>query len=172
MSPPRTVIAALSFSAVAFAGLVTREYYTDEAIVPTKNDRPTVGFGSTFREDGSPVEMGDRIDPVRAVKRSVSHIAKDERGLKRCLEGVELSQVEYDVLVDFSYQYGVKKACESSMARHVKAGNYEAACHAYTLYKYSGGYDCSTLINGAPNKRCYGVWTGSLERRDKCLAAQ
>lgn len=169
MSYPRIAVAALSFSVVGgLAGLVGYEHYTDTAIVPTKNDRPTVGFGSTFREDGSPVEMGDTIDPVRAVKRLATHIAKDETGLKRCLEGVELNQVEYDVFVDFTYQYGVATACKSSMARHMRAGDYEAACKAYTLYKFSGGFDCS--IPG--NRVCAGVWKRSLERQAKCLAAQ
>jgi len=27
----------------------------------------------------------------------------------------------------------------------------------------------SNVVNGKPNKRCWGVWTRSLERRDKCL---
>lgn len=165
---PRIIAAALSLSAVGYAGIVGYEGYTDRAVVPTKNDRPTVGFGSTFREDGSPVEMGDTIDPPRAVKRSVAHIAKDESGLKRCLDGVELKQVEYDIIVDFAYQYGVPTACNSSIVRHYRAGRYREACEAYTLYKFAGGFDCST----PGNRRCAGVWTRSLERRDKCLAAQ
>ena len=166
----RIVIASLSFSVVGgLAGLVGYEHYTDTAVIPTKNDRPTVGFGSTFREDGSPVAMGDTIDPVKAVQRLASHIAKDEHGLKQCMEGVELNQTEYDVFVDFTYQYGVVAACKSSMAEAYRRGDYSAACEAYTLYKYSGGYDCSTLIDGKPNKRCYVVWTRSLKRRDRCM---
>ena len=53
-----------------------------------------------------------------------------------------------------------------------RAVRYVDACNAYTRYKFSGGYDCSTTINGQPNKRCWGVWKRSLERRDRCLAAQ
>ena len=167
MRHPRIAFAALTLSAVGFAGLVLEESYTDRAVVPTKGDRPTVGFGSTFRDDGSPVQMGDTITPARAIARSVAHIAKDESGLKRCVTGA-MSQVEYDILVKFAYQYGVAATCNSSMVRNVNAGNYRLACEGYTLYKYSAGYDCST----PGNRVCAGVWTRNLERREQCLAAQ
>lgn len=167
MSKARIAIAFCCFSAAGLVGLLNKEAFTHKATVPTVNDRPTVGFGSTFREDGSPVQMGDTITPQKAVARTAAHIAKDELGLKRCVSG-DLHQVEYDVLVDFAYQYGVKKTCDSEMVREINAGNYEAACRAYTLYKKSGGFDCS-----APgNKRCWGVWQRNLERQDRCLAAQ
>lgn len=176
MINPRVAIAVLSLSAAGFAGIAINENYTDTAVVPTRNDRPTVGLGSTFRDDGTPVQLGDTITPVQAIVRSVNHIAKDEAGLKRCVTA-PLSQTEYDNLVDFSYQYGAPTACASSMVRYINAGDYAAACKAYTLYKNSGGYDCSTLVKDragkwVPNKRCWGVWTRSLARRDKCLEAQ
>lgn len=166
----RSAIAVLSLSAVGLIAIIAEENYTERAVVPTKNDRPTVGFGSTFRDDGSPVQLGDTIKPVQAVKRSVAHIAKDEAGLKRCVTG-SMTQGEYDVLVDFAYQYGVSTTCKSSMVRYTNAGNYAAACRAYTLYRFSGGYDCSTLVNGRPNTRCWGVWARNLARRDRCLGA-
>jgi GH24 family phage-related lysozyme (muramidase) len=168
---PRIPIAALVFSAAGFAGVVLQEHYTDTAVVPVKGDRPTVGLGSTFRDDGSPVRMGDTITPVQAIQRSVRHIQKDEAGLKRCVTA-PLSQAEYDILVDFAYQYGAPTACSSSMVLFANAGLYAQACEAYAKYRMAGGYDCSTLVNGKPNRRCWGVWTRSLERRAKCLAAQ
>ena len=167
MRHPRIAFAALTLSAAGFAGLVLEESYTSSAVVPTKGDRPTVGFGSTFRDDGTPVQMGDKITPARAIARSVAHIAKDESGLRKCVTGA-MSQVEYDILVKFSYQYGVAATCNSSMVRNVNAGNYARACEGYTLYKFSAGFDCST----PGNRVCGGVWTRNLERRDQCLAAQ
>lgn len=164
---PRLIISALALSASAFVGIIGSEGYTDKAIIPTINDRPTVGFGSTFKEDGTPVKLGDTISPAQAVQRSASHIAKSESGLKRCVTG-PMNQIEYDILVDFSYQYGVAKTCASSMVRNINAGRYADACRAYTLYKYSGGYDCST----PGNKVCAGVWDRNLKRQAKCLGAQ
>lgn len=162
----RTAIGALSLSAAAFAALVMHEGFTDRAIIPVKGDRPTVGFGSTFRDDGSPVQMGDTITAPRAVARSLAHIAKDETALKRCVTG-PLSQAEYDLLVDFSYQYGAHTACTSGMVRHINAGHYATACQVYGEYKKVAGRDCSIRANG-----CYGVYTRSQERVRKCMEAQ
>lgn len=163
----RVMIAALSLSAAGLIGLVTYEGYTPGAVIPTKGDRLTLGFGITTRPDGSPVEAGDRTDPVDALKRSAAHIAKDETALKRCVTA-PLSQAEYDILVDFTYQYGAATACSSSIVRRINAEDYEGACRAYRLYRFAAGYDCST----PGNRRCPGVWTRSLGREAKCLAAQ
>lgn len=167
----RILIASLSLSAVAFGGLVMQEGYTDRAVIPVKNDRPTVGFGSTFREDGSPVEMGDMITPPKAVARSLAHIQNDERGLKRCIAPtVALHQSEYDLLVDFSYQYGVAATCKSGMVRNYEAGDFTAACHVYAEYRKVAGRDCSKPENHGP-RGCRGVWLRAIERRDRCLAS-
>jgi len=171
MRHKRTAIAAIVLSAAGLVSIITEEGYTEQAMVPTKNDRPTNGFGGTFNADGTPVKMGDRIKPVEAIQRSVIHIAKDEHQLKQCVTG-SLYQKEYDILVDFAYQYGTQATCASSIVRLINVGDYVAACNAYTRFKFSGGYDCSTLINGQPNKRCWGVWTRNLERKNRCLEAQ
>lgn len=163
----RLSVAALSLSAAALVGIAIHEGYTDEAIIPTRNDRPTVGFGSTFREDGSPVQMGDRITPPKALARTLAHIQKDEVGVKRCVTA-PLHQVEYDLMVDFAYQYGVKTLCKSSMVKHANAGDYRASCEAYTLYRFAAGYDCST----PGNRICRGVWDRAVWRRDMCLSVQ
>lgn len=170
MRHPRIAFAALTLSAAGFAGLALEESYTTNAVIPTKGDRPTVGFGSTFRDDGTPVQMGDTITPARAIARSVAHIAKDEAGLKRCVTGA-MSQTEYDILLKFSYQYGVAATCNSSMVRNINAGQYVQACEGYALYKLSQKRDCSLPMHWGP-QGCKGVWTRNLERRDMCLAAQ
>ena len=167
MKHPRVIVAALSLSAAGLVGLVVEEGYTDRAVVPVKGDVPTVGFGSTVREDGSKVQMGDTTTPTTALARSLGHIQKDEAGLKRCVTA-PLSQVEYDTLVNFTYQYGVVAACRSSMVRHINAGQYAQACDGYLLYRFVAGFDCAT----PGNKRCAGVWARSQERHQRCMEAQ
>lgn len=162
----RRAVKVLSLSAAALVALALLEDYTGTAVIPVTNDRPTIGFGSTFREDGSAVQPGDRITPPKALARTLAHIQKDEVGLKQCVTA-PLSQTEYDLMVDFAYQYGVKVLCNSEMVRQANAGNYEASCRGYLRYKWAGGYDCST----PGNKRCAGVWTRSKARYDKCRNA-
>lgn len=172
MNIPRKAIAGLSLSAAAFIGLVTSEGYTDKAVVPTVNDRATLGFGSTFHEDGKPVKMGETTTPVRALIKVQAHISQEENVFRVSLPDVALHQGEYDLYLDWAYQYGTGAWFKSSMRRNLLASDYVGACKALLLYRRSGGYDCSTLINGQPNKRCWGVWTRQLERYETCMGLQ
>ncbi len=166
----RMGIASLAVSAAALVALWDHEGWTERAVIPVKGDVPTVGPGLTVRADGSPVQMGDTIKPLEGARRSLAHIQKDERGIKACVTA-PLTQAEYDVMVSFAYQYGVKALCNSSIVREANAGNYAASCEAYKRFRFVAGYDCSTLVDGKPNRRCWGVWARSLERAEQCKAA-
>ena len=170
--PVRILVGVLSLSAVGLLGIVSREGYTEQAIIPTKGDVPTAGFGSTVHADGTRVRMGDRLDPVRALHTAQAHISRDEAQFRASLPGVALTQGEYDLYLDFTYQYGIGNWRGSSMRTQLLAGNYTAACDALLRYRFAAGYDCSTTINGQPNKRCWGVWARQQGRHAKCLAEQ
>lgn len=167
VAKPRVLVAALTLSAAGFIGLATHEGYTDQAIVPTQGDRPTLGFGSTFHEDGTPVKLGESTTPVRALLKAQAHLSAEEARFRATLPGVALSQAEYDVYMDFVYQYGNAAWAKSSMRTHLLEGRYEPACKALLRYKYSAGFDCST----PGNKRCAGVWTRQQQRHAQCMAA-
>jgi len=168
MSKVRIAVTALTLSAAGFIGIVTNEGYTDTSIIPIKGDRPTVGFGSTFHEDGSPVKMGDKTTPVKAMRKSIAHIGKDELQLKRCVTG-DLHQEEWDILVDFGYWRGSGGTCRSEVVKNINAGNYVAACEAYLNLdsRRAAGRDCSIRENN-----CRGVWLRAQERHKKCMEAQ
>jgi lysozyme len=186
----RILTAALTLSAAGFIGIVSHEDYTSEAIIPTKNDRPTLGFGSTFHENGQPVKMGETTTPVRALVKASAHIAKEEAVFRESLEGVSLYPGEYDLYFDWVYQYGTGAWISSSMRRELKVGNYSAACNALLEYRFLTSarptpgwapfkfdeagrptrwrFDCST----PGNKVCRGVWTRQQQRHANCMAMQ
>lgn len=168
MSRARIAIGSLALSMAAFVGLVSHEGYTTDAIIPTKNDRATLGHGSTFWEDGRPVKMGEAITPTRAIQLASKHITKEEAVFRASIPGVALHQAEYDIYMGWVYQYGTGAWVKSSMRRELLAGNYKASCDSLLLYKKSGGFDCS--IPG--NKICWGVWSRQLERHATCMGAQ
>lgn len=167
MRHPRLAIAGLTVSAAAFVGLMNTEGWTDKAVIPVKGDVPTVGPGLTVHTNGQPVRMGDTIKPLEGVNRSLAHIQKSEGAMKRCVTA-PVSQVEYDLMVDFAYQYGPTGLCRSSVVRNINAGDYVSACAAYLDYRYVGDYDCST----PGNRRCRGVWLRSQARHKQCMEAQ
>ena len=167
MSLDKRSVVALSASAALVVSLWVSEGYTDKAIIPVQGDKPTYGFGMTFRADGTPVQMGDKTNPIEAIQRSLNHIQKDEAGIKKCVT-VPLSQVEYDLMVDFAYQYGVPALCKSTMVKKANKGDYKGSCAGYLQYKKVSGYDCST----PGNKRCWGVWQRSVDRYHICMESQ
>lgn len=168
MSRVKVLAATLTLSATGFLAIMVDENYTEKAVIPTKNDRPTLGFGSTFHEDGSAVKLGDTTTPVKALIKAKAHIDSKEKIFRKSIADVKVAQEEYDLYLDWTYQYGTGRWLSSSMLRNLKAGDYVAACNSILLYKYSGGYDCS--IPG--NKICAGVWTRNLKRNSACLSYQ
>ena len=163
----RVVVSVLALSATGLIGIVSQEGFTPTAVIPTKGDVPTVGFGSTVHQSGTPVRLGDKLTPVQALQTVQAHLQRIEPQFKASLPGVEMTQASYDAWVDFVYQFGIENWKKSSMRRKLLAGDERAACDALLLYKYAGGFDCST----PGNTRCMGVWTRQLERQQKCLEA-
>lgn len=168
MSKARTLVSSLAASAALIVALAVSEGFTGTATIPVAGDPPTVGFGSTIHEDGTPVRLGEKMDPIRALVTLKAHVDRDEAAFQKSLEGAYLHQAEYDTYLDFTYQYGIGNWTRSSMRRLVLEGEYRAACDALLRYRYSAGYDCST----PGNKRCSGVWTRQQARHAKCIAAQ
>ena len=167
MSKPKLAVALLTLSSIGFIGIVSQEGYTSNAVIPTKGDVPTLGFGSTVLPDGSSVKMTDTVTPARALVIAQAHINKDEQVFRESLSGAYLSQDEFDLYLDFTYQYGTANWLKSSMRKHLLDNNYPAACDALLQYKKAAGYDCST----PGNKRCWGVWERQLARHTKCVGA-
>ena len=169
----RIAAALLTTSAAGFAGWMASEGYSPVPYIPTKGDLPTVGHGSTRYEDGTPVKLTDPpITRERAEQLARNLMAKDEQLFRASLPGVKLFQAEYDLYLDFVGQYGIGNWRSSSMRRHLLAGRYVQACDSLLMWRKAGGYDCSTLVNGKPNKRCWGVWVRQLERHAQCWSVQ
>lgn len=162
MNKPRVIVAALTLSAAGFVGILTREGYTDRAVIPTIGDVPTVGFGTT-----QGVKMADRTDPVKAVNRALLDAKQYEGALKQCVTA-PLTQEEYDLYVDLSYNIGSGAFCGSTIVKRLNGGDYLGACEAILMWRKAGGYDCST----PGNKRCAGLWTDRLRSHKQCLEAQ
>lgn len=171
MSIDRRAAASLVLSAAALVALVMQEGYTPTAMIPVAGDVPTLGNGSTTHSDGSPVRMGDTTTPVKALVRTLAYVQDQDTKIKRCVTA-PLHQAEYDLMADFGYQYGINALCKSSIVAKANAGDYAGSCEAYKAYRFVAGYDCSTRINGKPNRRCWGVWARQLERHAGCMSMQ
>jgi len=165
MSPrQRIAVAALSISGAGFVAIAMHEGYTDRAVIPIENDRPTYGFGSTTRPDGSPVRMGDTITPPVALRKALSDIqGQFESPLRQCIK-VPLYQHEFDFAVSMSYNVGASAFCGSTIVRRWNAGDYAGGCEAVMMWTYAAGRDCRIRANN-----CYGLIVRREAERKQCL---
>ncbi|GHU37677.1 hypothetical protein AGMMS50256_35940 [Betaproteobacteria bacterium] len=124
----RALVAGLALSAAGLVYIAADESYTNQAIRPVPGDKPTYGFGSTVKADGSPVRMGDTITPPAALVLAARDIAMKEGALKACMGDVLLTQYEYDAIVSLAYNVGPSAVCQSSIPAKFRVGDYEAAC--------------------------------------------
>ena len=145
-----------------------KEGYTPKPVIPVKGDVPTIGYGTTVYANGVKVKMSDTaVTRKQAFEYLKAHIDKDAQRFNKTILNVPISQTEYDVYMDFTYQYGTGAWSQSSMLRNLKQGKYKQACDSLLKYKYVAKRDCSIRKNN-----CYGVWTRQLERHQKCMGAQ
>lgn len=168
----RQAVTALTVSAAAVLAMLGAEGFRSAPYIPTQGDVPTIGYGTTVYEDGKKVTLQDApITKERAIQLVKNHKSKDEVMFRESLPGVKLTQGEYDLYMDFTYQYGITNWRSSSMRRHLLNGEYLQACNALPAWRKQAGRDCSLPKNWGP-KGCKGVWTRQLERQAKCLAEQ
>lgn len=134
MALNRTHLAALSLSAAALVGIANWEQYRADAYLPTPQDVPTLGWGST---DG--VQMGQRTTPDRALIRLLADAQRHERELRACIGDVALFQHEWDAYVSWAYNVGTGTACKSSLVRKLQAGDYPSACRELLRWDKQAG---------------------------------
>lgn len=167
MSKTKISIIALAASAAFFTSLIGYEGYESKPYLDSAKVA-TIGIGSTTYENGSKVKMTDKpITKERAVQIAQAHILKDEIVFKKSLQGVKLTQAEYDVYLDFTYNFGQSNWNNSSMRKNLQAGHYVQACKSLLKWKYVAKKDCSIRSNN-----CWGVWVRQQERFNKCMGVQ
>lgn len=137
----RIHIAALSLSAAALVGMAVHEGYRDTAYLPTPQDVPTIGFGTT-----SGVKQGDKITVERALIRLLADADKFQVELKSCIGNVELYQHEWDAYTSWAYNVGTGAACGSTLVRKLKAGDYAGACKELLRWTKQAGRDLPGLV--------------------------
>lgn len=163
---PRTVrraASALVLSAVALVGIAVHEDYRDRAYLPTPQDVPTVGFGSTRRADGTPVRPGDTTTPVRALVRLQGDINATETALHApgCIGDVPLTQGEWDADVSLAYNIGARAFCASTLVRLLRKTppDYAGACAQILRWRFQAGRELPGLVKRrrAEYAQCMGV---------------
>ena len=149
----RLNIAALSLSAAALVGIAVHEGYRGTAYLPTPQDVPTIGFGTT---EG--VKMGDKITVERALIRLLADADKFEAAVKRCAP-VPMFSHEFNAYVSLTYNIGEGAFCRSTLARKLNAGDYAGACREILRWDKQKGKVLAGLTKRRQEeyKMCMGI---------------
>lgn len=151
--PPRTAIAALTLSASTLVGIALHESYRDTAYLPTKNDVPTIGFGTT---EG--VKMGDKITVERALVKLLADADKYQTAIKGCIGDVPLYQHEFDAYTSLAYNIGTGAFCRSTLVKKLKTLDYAGACKEILRWDKQAGLTLRglTIRRQAEYRQCMG----------------
>jgi len=169
----RVAVAVLSVSLAGIGAWMKSEGFAPAPMIPTKGDRPTIGYGSTRYEDGQPVKLTDPpITRQRAEQLARNLMSKDEQRFRSSIDGVELFPEEYDLYLNFVGQFGIGNWRKPKSPRTwLLKGDYRGACEALPDWRFQAKRDCALPKNWGP-QGCKGVWVRQKERHAKCLAAQ
>ncbi|GAB4209906.1 MAG: hypothetical protein Fur0019_17260 [Tibeticola sp.] len=136
----RTAAILSSVSAAAIVGIAGWESYRARAYDDGVGVQ-TIGWGTTRREDGSPVQRGDTTTPDRALIALNREAQRTAREIAACIGTVPLAQHEFDAYVSLAYNIGPAAFCRSTIVKRLRQTppDYEGACAAVKMWNQAGG---------------------------------
>jgi lysozyme len=123
----RLATGSLSLLAATLVSIAGYESYTSNAVIPVPGDVPTMGHGTTRHADGTPVRMGERTNPTRALVDLLRDAGGAEQAVKRCAP-VPMHPWEFSAFVSLTYNIGEGAFCQSTLRRKLLAHDYAGAC--------------------------------------------
>lgn len=167
----KTKIAVTMATVISLAGVVFTQSQEGTVLKPyyDSGNVATIGTGTTVYPNGQKVKITDLpITMKQATEYLKFHMNKDAKIFNKTLIGIPLSQTEYNLYMDFTYQFGTGAWSQSSMLKNLKAGKYVNACkslEAWRKVRIRGELrDCRIR-----SSNCYGVWKRQALRIEKCM---
>lgn len=127
--------------------IARQEGFKAKAYKPLPTDRWTIGYGTTFYEDGSPVQENDVISESEA--KDLVDIALDKLDSRLNNQPIlsNITQNQYDAVVSLCYNIGFGAFSKSLTADSFYRGH--NISNKFTAWIYSGG----RIVQGLENRR-------------------
>lgn len=108
---------------------------------------PTIGYGSTYYEDGTHVQMTDPpITQERAADLMMHKLQQEFVPGVLKLVTVPLTQNQFDALIDFAYNAGLGNLHTSTLLRKLNAKDYEGASNEFAHWCHDDGKVLDDLV--------------------------
>ncbi|MFK3698785.1 lysozyme [Serratia ureilytica] len=105
----------------------------------------TIGYGWTQPVAGRKVGAGMAIDAATAERLLVCGVAQFEQGVER-LVAVTITQGQFDALVSFAYNLGLRALENSTLLRRLNAGDRQGAADQFGRWVNAGGVRLDGLV--------------------------
>lgn len=105
----------------------------------------TIGYGWTRPIAGRKVGAGMTIDAATAERLLVRGVAQFEQGVERRV-AVTITQGQFDALVSFAYNLGLRALENSTLLRRLNAGDRQGAADEFGRWVNAGGARLDGLV--------------------------
>lgn len=111
---------------------------------------PTIGFGSTYYEDGTKVTLKDKPITEERATQLLEFVANKtfSENINKVVK-VPLSQNQFDALVSFAYNVGNKNFNWSTLLKKLNLSDYEGASLEFGRWNQANG----KILNGLVLRR-------------------
>ena len=108
---------------------------------------PTIGYGSTYYEDGTKVTLKDKPITEQRAAQLLEFIANKtfSENINKVVK-VPLSQNQFDALVSFAYNIGNKNFNWSTLLKKLNQSDYEGASLEFGRWNQASGKILSGLV--------------------------
>lgn len=120
------------------------------AYMPTPNDRPTIGWGST----GPDIKLGMVWTQAQADARFAADLGKFAEAVRLAVGPAPTTQAQFDAMLSLAYNIGPANFRGSSVLANHKAGRFSTAALAFGLWnKQRDGSGKLAVLNGLTKRR-------------------
>ncbi|MDE1511993.1 lysozyme [Serratia nevei] len=105
----------------------------------------TIGYGWTQPVDGKKIGPGMVIDQATADRLLKCGVVQYEQGVNQLVK-VNITQGQFDALVSFAYNLGLRSLSASTLLRKLNAGDQQGAADEFGKWVNAGGVRLNGLV--------------------------
>lgn len=105
----------------------------------------TIGYGWTQPVDGKKVGPGMQIDQATADRLLKCGVVQYEQGVNQLVK-VKITQGQFDALVSFAYNLGLRSLSTSTLLKKLNAGDKAGAADEFGKWVNAGGKRLAGLV--------------------------
>jgi lysozyme len=121
--------------------LIKKEEGYREKAYQNPGDRVTIGYGSTYKPDGSRVKLGDTVTAEQAEEYLKTHVEKEVIPYIDKFVKVPINENQRSALISLIYNIGGPRFANSDVLKKLNKKDYKGAAEAFTQFSKGRGQE-------------------------------